>query len=65
MQASGQNITAPQAMIVTTTENIPGTQVMKSILRPAAGCACGTTRAPGKGVPPRVNQAEAERLALH
>ena len=31
MQASGQNITAPQAMIVTTTENIPGTQVVKTI----------------------------------
>jgi uncharacterized protein YbjQ (UPF0145 family) len=31
MQASSKNITSPQAMIVTTTENIPGTRVVKTI----------------------------------
>jgi uncharacterized protein YbjQ (UPF0145 family) len=31
MQASGENITSPQAMIVTTTENIPGTRVVKTL----------------------------------
>ncbi len=31
MQASSENITSPQAMIVTTTENIPGTRVVKTI----------------------------------
>ena len=31
MQASAENITSPQSMIVTTTENIPGTRVVKTI----------------------------------
>jgi uncharacterized protein YbjQ (UPF0145 family) len=31
MQAAGENITTPQSMIVTTTENIPGTRVVKTI----------------------------------
>jgi uncharacterized protein YbjQ (UPF0145 family) len=31
MQASDENIPSPQAMIVTTTENIPGARVVKTI----------------------------------
>ena len=31
MQAASENVTSPQAMIVTTTENIPGTRVVKTI----------------------------------
>lgn len=31
MQAPGENIASPQSMIVTTTENIPGTLVVKTI----------------------------------
>ena len=31
MQASGEQIASPQTMIVTTTENIPGTLVVKTI----------------------------------
>jgi uncharacterized protein YbjQ (UPF0145 family) len=31
MQAAGETVTSPQAMIVTTTENIPGARVVKTI----------------------------------
>ena len=31
MQASAENMTSPRTMIVTTTENIPGTRVVKTI----------------------------------
>jgi uncharacterized protein YbjQ (UPF0145 family) len=31
MQAASENVTSPQAMIVTTTENIPGTRVVRTI----------------------------------
>jgi uncharacterized protein YbjQ (UPF0145 family) len=31
MQASNEDVNSPQAMIVTTTENIPGTRVVKTI----------------------------------
>jgi uncharacterized protein YbjQ (UPF0145 family) len=31
MQAQAENITSPRSMIVTTTENIPGTRVVKTI----------------------------------